>query len=391
MTTHPAQPTVIGGLSPDALSSLFQAIAGLHNFRAAAAMLSGLLVGGLLSAIPFLGAFAGFAIGNLSMFVGVLVFFIFVFIGGGAGTVLLMDQARGVPVRRFSDAMVYGLICIPKVIVLLIGFTLAALGVFIVLAIIFFLCKIPGLGPTLFTIAFPLAVVVAGVTVAGLYLGLLMASVALYDGATVGRAMSQSFAILRSRLVESLVLISVVMLLSLVVAGIVFGVLFAGFLPIAALSASIIGVQDFGSVMSVFGGGFRGGLGGGGSGHMIAGAIGTGVLWALALTLVNQVAVLGIILVYLRVSEGLDTSATESAMMQRFDEARRKAADMGQRAKEAAERARVQAQTAANARSAEAVAIAPRAPMLALTCPKCQTAITTDDAFCGVCGHKLHA
>lgn len=385
MTTHPAPPTVIGGLSPDALSSMFQSIAGLHNFRAAAAMLSGLLVGGLFSgAIVVLngGGMAG-------VLVGTLLFFVFVFMGSGAATVLLMDQARGVPVRRFTDAMVYGLICLPKIIVLLIGFLIAALGVFIVLAIIFFLCKIPGLGPTLFTIAFPLAVVVAGVTAAGLYLGLLMASVALYDGATVGRAMAQSFAILRSRLVESLVLLSVVMLLSLVVAGIVFGVLFAGFLPTAALSASIVGVQGFGSVMSIFGGG---GFGGGGSGHLIAGAIGTGVLWALAVTLVAQVAVLGIILVYLRVSEGLDTSATESAMMQRLDEARRKAADMGQRAKEAAERARQQAQSAANAHSAEvATATAPRAAMLAPTCPQCHTAITTDDAFCGVCGHKLHA
>ena len=382
MTKHPAQSTVIGGLSPDALSSMFQAVAGLHNFRAAAAMLSGLLVGGLFFGVTsYLGQ---------GIFVGTLLFLVFVFMGGGAATVLLMDQARGVPVRRFADAMVYGLICIPKIIALLIGFFLAALAVFIVLAIIFFLCKIPGLGPALFTIVFPLAVAVSGVAVAGLYLGLLMASVALYDGATVGRAMAQSFGIMRSRLVESLVLLSVVMLLSLVVAGIVFGVLFAGFLPTAALSASIIGVQDFGSVMSVFGGGFRGGVGGAGSGHLIAGAIGTGVLWALALTLVNQVAILGIILVYLRVSEGLDASATESAMMQRFDEARRKAADMGQRAKEAAERAREQAQAAANARSAEAVT-APRATMLALTCPECRNSITTDDAFCGVCGHKLHA
>lgn len=377
-TQQPTQPTVIGGLSADALSSMFQAIAGLHNFRATAAMFSGLLIGGLLAgaiAVVGGGSFAG-------VLVGALLFFVFLSIGGGAATVLLIDQARGVSVRGFTDAMVYGLICIPKSIVLLIGFTLAALGVFIVLAILFFLCKVPGLGPALFTIVFPLAVVVAGVTVAGLYLGLLMASVALYDGATIGRAMAQSFAILRSRLVESLVLLSVVMLLSLVVAGIVFGVLVAGFLPTFALSASIIGVQDFGSVMSVFGGGF------GGSGHLIAGAIGTGVLWALALTLVYQVAILGIILVYLRVSEGLDASATESAMMQRLDEARRKAADMGQRAKEAAERARVQAQATANARSAEA-ATAPREPMLAPTCPQCHKAMTAADLFCGECGFKM--
>lgn len=381
MTTSPNQPVVIGGLSADALSSMFQAIAGLHNFRATAAMLSGFLVGGLLA-----GAIAVVSGGSIAgVFFGALLFFVFVFIGGGAATVLLMDQARGVPVRRLTDAMVYGLICIPKIIVLLIGFFLAALAVFIVLAILFFVCKVPGLGPALFTIAFPLAVVVAGITVAGLYLCLLMASAALYDGATIGRAMAQSFAILHSRMVESLVLISVVMLLSLVVAVIVFGVLFAGFLPTAALSASIIGVRDFGSVTSIFSGGFHGG----GSGHLVAGAIGTGVLWALALTLVNQVAILGLILVYLRVTEGLDASATESAMMQRLDEARRKAADMGRRAKEAAERAREQAQTAANTRSAEEAASAPREPMPALTCPQCHKAITAADLFCGDCGFKL--
>jgi hypothetical protein len=380
MTTHPPQPTVIGGLSPDALSSMFQAIAALRNFRAAAAILSGLLVGGLLA-----GAIVAVAGANLSgMFLGGLMFFVFVSTGAGAATVLLMDQARGVAIRRFTDAMVYGLICVPKVIVLLIGVLLAALGVFIVLAIAFFLCKMPGLGPVLFTIVFPLAVVTSGVTLAGLYLCSVMAIAAIYDGATVGRAMAQSFAILRSRLVESLVLISIVMLLSFIVAAIVFSVLFAGFVPTAALSGSIVGAHDFGSITSVFGGGF----GGGGGGHLVAGAIGTGVLWAVAWTLVAQVAILGTILVYLRVTEGLDASATESAMMMRLDEARRKATDMGQRAKEAAERAREQARTAANARSVKAAA-APRAPVLAPTCPQCHKTITDSDVFCAECGFKL--
>lgn len=83
MTTHPAQPTVIGGLSPDALSSMFQAIAGLHNFRAAAAMLAGLLVGGLLAGeIVVLGG------GSIAgVLVAALLFFVFVFIGGGAASV----------------------------------------------------------------------------------------------------------------------------------------------------------------------------------------------------------------------------------------------------------------------------------------------------------------
>ena len=83
MTTHPAQPTVIGGLSPDALSSMFQAIAGLHNFRATAAMHSGLLVGGLLAGA--IVAVDGVSIAGV--FFGTLLFFVFVCMGGGAATV----------------------------------------------------------------------------------------------------------------------------------------------------------------------------------------------------------------------------------------------------------------------------------------------------------------
>ena len=101
MTTHSAQPTVIGGLSPDALSSMFQAIAGLHNFRAAAAMFSGLLIGGLLA-----GAIVAIGGGSIvGVVVGVLLFLVFVSMGSGAATALLIDQACGVPVRRFTDAM----------------------------------------------------------------------------------------------------------------------------------------------------------------------------------------------------------------------------------------------------------------------------------------------
>jgi hypothetical protein len=83
MTTQPAKPTVIAGLSPDALSSMFQAIAGLHNFRATAAMLSGLLVGGLLAgAIVAVGG-----VRLVGVFVGTLLFCVFAFKGGGAATV----------------------------------------------------------------------------------------------------------------------------------------------------------------------------------------------------------------------------------------------------------------------------------------------------------------
>ena len=403
--THPSGR--VGGLSPDAISSLFQAIGGLRNRRALLAMatclIAAVLIGGL-------SAFALGRTGGFGALLTMLVVLVAVYTGINAAGMLLMDQARGVPLRGLVDALVYGLLCIPKVIVLGIAFFLVALAVFIVLAIVFFVCKIPALGPVLFTVVFPAAVVIAGITVSGLALCMFLALPAIWEGATITRAIAQSLAIVRSRLVETFVLMVIVGFLSFFVGLIVFGVLFSGLFPTLGLSASILGG---GGGSMEYGGGMRGGMGGmgplgglmgmmsgGGGAYAVAGGIGGGVLWAIAATLVSQVWLLGLNLVYLRVSEGLDAKATEDALAHGLAEARRKSAEMAQKAKEAAERAREQARQHAAAATTPAappmaappVAAAPIAPPMApmaMACPKCRAAITTDDLFCGACGHRL--
>jgi len=67
--------------------------------------------------------------------------------------------------------------------------------------------------------------------------------------------------------------------------------------------------------------------------------LGGGVLWAVAATLVAQVYLLGLCIVYLRVTEGLDLSATEAALRQKLEEARSRAGDLGEKARAAASRA----------------------------------------------------
>ena len=73
MSTSTAS-TPIGGLSPDAFSSMFQAINGLRNRRALAAMVgcmfAGVLLFGLFAFLAaHLGFFMGF-LGALCLFVG---------------------------------------------------------------------------------------------------------------------------------------------------------------------------------------------------------------------------------------------------------------------------------------------------------------------------------
>lgn len=332
MSTVPADNAPLpAGMSANAFSSLFQAVNGLRNPRALVALIgctvSGVLVAGLLLLMA----------GTLGMLAGVLAFLVYVVaVGTGvnAAGLLQMDHARGISPRSTVDALVHGLMCIPKLIVLGFALFLVELAVFLVIALVLVACKIPFLGPLLFTLVFPVSIVVAGITIFGVFLCMVLSLPAIWQGATIVRALSQTLAIARSRLVEAVLLLVFVGFLSFAVGLIIFGVLGAGLLPTIAMSGSIVGFGGMGGLGSVMG--MARGFGGGG--HAIAGAIGGLVLWAVAFSLVLQVYLLGLCLVYLRVTEGLDLSATEAALRQKLDEARKRAAELGDKARTAAHR-----------------------------------------------------
>jgi len=371
----PTPPGEIGGLSPTAFSSLFQSVNGLRNRRALAAMLgcmvAGVLVGGFFSVLASrLGVFMALP--------GFVVMFVAGATGINAAGVLLMEQARGVAPRSLRDALVYGLMCIPKFALLALALLLVAIGVFVVLALACLVCKLPVFGPILFVAVFPVSIVIAGLTLSALFLCMFLALPAIWEGATITRAIAQVLAIARGRLVEAILLMAVVGLLAGVVGVIVFGVLFTGLMPSVGLAGAILGGDDLGTVLGMMRS--RGEIadvgGAGGGSYGLAAGIGGGLLWALAGSLLALVYLLGLSIVYLRVTEGLDVNAAEAALQARIDDAKRGAADLGQKAKDAAERAREQArQTAAAAQ--------------ALTCPQCGAAVGRDDLFCAVCGHKL--
>lgn len=397
----------IGGLSTDAFSSMFQAISGLRNRRALLAMLgclfAGILVAGLFS---FMAARLGF----FFAFLGGLLLFVAGATGVNAAGLLLMDQAKGVPARSLPDAVTGGLLCIPKFIALGLALLLVTLVVFLAVALVYLVCKIPFLGPILFVLVFPLSVVVLGLTLCGLFQCLFLALPAIWEGSSITHAIAKALSIVRSRLVESMLLLTVVGFLSMGVGFIVFGVLITGLIPSAGMMAGILGGDALGSVFGMvrgFGmdqGGYGAGRTGGGAvGYVVAAGIGGGLLWALAVSLVAQVYLLGLNLVYLRVTEGLDVGATEAAMQAGFDDAKRRAAELSQKAKDAAERARDQARQSAAAAQASAAAAASAttaappaysappvvAPATTTLCPKCSAPVGPDDLFCGVCGFKL--
>jgi hypothetical protein len=382
---------------------MFQAVNGLRNRRALIAMVGCIFVGVLVFGLC---SFMATRMGFLMAFLGGLFLFVASATGVNAAGVLLMDQAKGVPSRGLADAIVYGLMCIPKFILLGLALFAVSLVVFIAIAIVFFVCKIPVLGPILFVLVFPLSVIVSGLTLWGLFLCMFLALPAIWEGATITGAIAQALAIARSRLVESMLLMAVVWVLSMVVGFIVFGVLFSGLMPTIGMSASILGGDGMGSLLGMMRHraefGSDGSVGMGGAGYTIAAGVGGGLLWALAGSLLTLVNLLGLNLVYLRVTEGLDSAAAEAELKARLDDAKRQAADLGQKARDAAERAREQARQSSSSPAAAPApappgpaAVAPSAdatmPAMtkALACPQCLSPVARDDAFCGVCGHKL--
>lgn len=344
---QPDASSTFSGIGADAFSSMFQAVGGLRNRRALIAWLGCAIVGVLcVGLLSLLGAF-----GTL---LGALVFAIAIGTGVNAAGLLQMDQARGVPLRSLPDALVYGLMCIPKLIVLGLAFFAVTLVFFIALALIFFLCKIPFLGPVLYAVALPVAIVLTGLLITAIFACMLLSLPAIWEGATIARALTQTFAIARSRLVETLLLFVVVGVLCFAVGLIVFGVFFNGLVPVVTLSSAILFGSDSGMGNMT---GMLSGMAGGGAGYVIAGFIGFGVLWSVAGALVSQVYLQGLSLVYLRVTEGLDLGAAAASLQRGLDEARQKSSELAAKARAAAAPApSSQATTAATSAEASAAA-----------------------------------
>ncbi len=133
---------------------------------------------------------------------------------------------------------------------------------------------------------------------------------------------------MRSRPLLSLV---VLVLLCAAVAAVIGAILGAGLVPAVGLSAAILGdrVGSYETMLAIT-------QGYGGASHAIAALLGGGLLWALAVSLIAQVYLRGLVMLHQRASEDLDAETTEDALMQLVGGARRRASAWGERARAAA-------------------------------------------------------
>lgn len=387
---------------------LLRAAEGLTQWRAMGLSFLTWLAGGMVMA---LGQMLAGALGS------VLVGLVFALLAGvvfaagmSAVGILLQDRAKGLEPRHYIDALAAGLACVPK----LLGFALlvvaALLVLYIAAAIVYFVCKLPLFGPLLFFVVQPVLVVTAAVLFIALYwVAAPLLAPAIWDGRSLRSAVSLVVAVARTRIVQVVVMLLVLYFMLGAIALILFSGFAPGFSSMTGLAAGIIGSDMLTSL-----GGMEGAIGGVGaaaysSGHAVAGALSTVIMFAVVMTLLAQVMVMGMNLIYLMVSEGLDEEASEASLHAGIAKARERARQVQelarQKAREAAERVRQQ-RAARSAgpppllpydASAAPPPAAPAATEAAIDaaagarpdCPICSQLVEPGDRFCSHCGHKL--
>lgn len=280
--------------------------------------------------------------------------------------------------------------CIGKMIV--VGLLVLAVVLLFMLAaaIIYFVCKIPGIGPLLLFIAHPILVVCAGLLFFSIgFVFMPLVAPSLWDGNSVKQAIAKLMAIVKSRFMLVIINFIVLWLLVSIITFIVASIVFSGFTSMTGLAAMVLGsnvnVNLMQSATQLFAGGGVGG-GGGGEGYLWAATFSASIIFMVAVAMGIQVWLMGINLVYLNVSAGIDSSHAEALLDDQINHAKERAREAKQKAMEASERAKQKAVEAAERAKQSANQAQPSSSVL---CPNCDAAVSPDDIFCESCGHKL--
>ena len=293
----------------DALGRILGGIDALRNLRALATLLGAFASAGLLLAMAEASLARGAAWwGPIQAGAALTV----AFYGGNAAGLLVMDQARGASVRDIGDALRDALASAHRLIVALL--MLLALGSIVAGTMVglLWLCRSavsgPVLGPLLFGLAVPVAVLVFGALLLALLAVVVpLAAPAVWSGASALAVVRELLGLIRTRLLTVALLMGAVSLLAAAVGAVASFVVMAGGRIVAELGVAVVGVEVPAQQLmgGLFGYGLRS-LGAVGvpvaaTTHGAAALVGGGVVFALALVLPGLVYLRGACAVYLAV------------------------------------------------------------------------------------------
>jgi|RhiMetdeSRZDD1v2_1073273.scaffolds.fasta_scaffold12534_6 MFS family permease len=372
--------------------SLLDSIDAVRNVHAVALLLATFVAAALIAALASSVAQESAVLALLFVLIAAAM----VFYGLNAVGVMMMDEANGHPSRPIAAAIISSLATSHRlVLVLLIVAALYLLGA-VALALLLFICKVPGLGPFAYTFLFPTGVVVSGIAIFAVPTVIVpLSAPAIWNGASIMGGVSQVIAVARKRLLLVVLLMFGVGLMAGLVGGLVAVILASGtaFTTLVATAVVLSGSGGLAGVTPSLLGSFpSGGLSGGLGAYTIPTMVGGGIVYAAALTLPGLVYLRGASGVYLRAIEGLDLVAAQEALREKVTAAQARAKEFQVQAQATAQQYAQRAHAPAPAVVGAAVGAGPIAdviPALSSACPACATTVVPGDVFCGSCGHRL--
>ena len=316
MPTSDSPAIARAAVSPiDALGQVLASLDSLRNLRALAMLLGTFAASGLLLAMAEASLAQGAAWwGPIQAGAALTV----AFYGGNAAGLLVMDEARGLPVRDMASAVRDALATAHRLIVAFVLLLAAGAAIAAAVAGLLWLCRLsvagPVLGPLLFGLAVPLAVLTFGLLLLSLLAVVVpLAAPAVWSGAGVLQVVRDLQRLIRRRLLVVALLMAAVSLLAAAVGVLASFVVMAGGRAVAELGVAVVGVDvPVQQLMAgLFGYGLRS-LGAAGApvaatAHGSAALVGGGVVFALALVLPGLVTLRGACSVYLAMSEPADS------------------------------------------------------------------------------------
>jgi len=290
-----------------ALNRVFESITSVRNGKATFTLLAGFAMAGLLLAMAESSLVrANTVSGSVQAALAALV----AFYGANAAGLLMMDEARGRPTRDVADAVRDALRTAHRLLLVIVVVALAAALVLGGLFGLLWLCRLPRVGPWLFTLAVPLGVVLIGAAaVTGAVVIGPLAAPAVWSGLGVIAVLRFLARQARRRLLRVALLAAAVSALTAAVGAMVTFAVMTGGRVIAALAVLVVGVDLPAQQLmaGLFGYGLRS-LGAAGapvaqSPYGAAALVGGGVVFALALVLPGVVYLRGTCTVFLLLSE----------------------------------------------------------------------------------------
>lgn len=364
-------------------SRILRAAEGLAQWRAMALGCLTMLASGTLMVLAmYMGTqirgVGGLVLGGAAALVALVV--------GAAGFsgvgAMLMDRAKQIAPRSMADALVFGVICLPRFVAFALLLLVIAIGAGLVAGAAYMLCKIPGLGPLLLFIAHPILVLAVGLLFTVITWAVIpLFTPAIWEGRSLKEALAVVWTVARNRLMQTIALLLTLYIVAGLIGALMAAALFPGYMFMTGMAAAILG-PDIAAAGGM--GIFSLLAGSGASPYLYAGVLGSILLMMIVGAMLAQVLIMGMNLVYLSASEGLDLAESHAAIESKLEQARQKGLEVRERARQAAERARDAGHPAASSPK-----LATAGPEDANACPNCASACSASDVFCGSCGHKL--